>query len=225
MARVAGLAYLLIFVGAGLSYGYVHTQLLVPGDTAATAGNIAVSGNMLSWCVSGSLIAFACDIIVAAIFYLLLKPSGKLLSLLGAFFRLVQTAVLGFNLIFLLAVVLLIKQPQLLGGIAPDAMYSLLLHLYESGFDVAMVFFGLHCVVVAWLMLRSPLFPQWLGILVLLAGATYLLDSFSKFLLPSLVSITANVVGITAVVAELSLCVWLLVKGVKEKSQLPALAQ
>jgi len=99
------------------------------------------------------------------------------------------------------------------------------LHLYESGFAVAMVFFGLHCVVVAWLMLRSPLFPQWLGILVLLAGATYLLDSFSKFLLPSLVSITANVVGITAVVAELSLCVWLLVKGVKEKSQLPALAQ
>lgn len=219
-ARIAGLLYLFIFIGAGLSYGYVQANILEPGDAAATARNITAAGWMFRLCVAAGILAFVCDIAVAAIFYMLLKPVSSTLSLMAAFFRLAQTAILGLNLIWLLLALNVVSgtgQLTVPGAEQQQGMALLFINAFQWGFDIAMVFFGMHCLLLGWLFYRSAYFTKWLGVLITLAGITYLADSFTKFLLPQYGEMTALVVGITAIVAELCLAVWLLVKGVREQ--------
>ena len=97
------------------------------------------------------------------------------------------------------------------------------LDAHGSGYDIALVFFGLHCAILGYLIYRSDYVPKMLGILLLSASLGYLIDSFAHLLLPQgnpvLATTAAALVGI-AVVAELSLSLWLLLKGIGEQKAL-----
>src|SRR5690242_10413688 len=94
MARIAGIFYLIVIICAGFSYGYVHSNILVPGDATASANNIMANSGLFRISFVSGLVAFLSDIILAALFYMLLKPVGKTLAIIAAFFRLSQTAIL-----------------------------------------------------------------------------------------------------------------------------------
>ncbi len=66
-------------------------------------------------------------------------------------------------------------------------------------------------------MIKSDDFPRFLGLLLILAGGGYLMDSIANFLLPNYTEITSWFVIISAVIAEFLLCFWLLFKGIKLK--------
>lgn len=72
----------------------------------------------------------------------------------------------------------------------------------------SLVFFGPYCILLGYLIFRSTFLPRILGMLIALAGLGWLV-----FLSPlaSHLSIYLEILGF---VAELSLCLWLLVKGV-----------
>ncbi len=53
-----------------------------------------------------------------------------------------------------------------------------------------------------------------LGILMVVSALGYLADSFAKFLVPQSADTLAVVVVVTALIGELPLTLWLLVKGV-----------
>jgi len=53
-----------------------------------------------------------------------------------------------------------------------------------------------------------------LGILLVVASLGYLIDSFGTLLLPQYDALYASVVVLTAIVGELPLSFWLLIKGV-----------
>jgi hypothetical protein len=61
------------------------------------------------------------------------------------------------------------------------------------------------------------LFPSVLGILVAIAGTGYLVESFGMFLLPAHKVFYGWLVGITAVIGEVVLMLYLLIKGVRGK--------
>ena len=86
------------------------------------------------------------------------------------------------------------------------------------GYSVALVFFGVQCLLLGYLMVKSGYFPKVLGLLLLFAGAGYLTDCFAGFFLPTYdvyADIFAIVVFVPALIGELSLALWLLIKGVK----------
>jgi hypothetical protein len=71
-----------------------------------------------------------------------------------------------------------------------------------------LLFFGPYCILIGWLIIRSAFLPHILGLLMLIAGLGWLI-----FLLPgaSFLSLYIKVLGI---LAEASLMLWLIVKGV-----------
>jgi Domain of unknown function (DUF4386) len=219
LARIAGILYLVIFLGAGFSYGYIQSNILVPGNGAETVSHIAAAGWLYRFSFIAGLIGFLCDIAVAAIFYVLLAPVSKVLSLIAAFLRLVQTAILGVNMLNLLVVLDFSTGGNSLAAFDVNQLHSLALltlKTYQYGFDIAMVFFGMHCLILGFLLFKSALFPRFLGTLMILAGFAYMADSFTKFLFPGHADITAWIVSIAAIIAELTLSIWLVVKGVRE---------
>ena len=85
--------------------------------------------------------------------------------------------------------------------------------MHTIGFDIALVFFGFHCVVVGYLFFRSTFFPRILGAPLAIAGFGYLINSFASFVSPAF---AAHLFHYTLVlgVGEILLPLWLLVIGV-----------
>jgi hypothetical protein len=75
-----------------------------------------------------------------------------------------------------------------------------------------LLFFGPYCILLGWLIIRSTFLPRLLGWLMVLAGLGWL-----AFLSPPIARhLSAPIEGI-GILAEASLMLWLLVKGVNEE--------
>lgn len=222
LARIAGILYLVIFITAGFSQGFVRESMIVPGDASATAGNILAAEGLFRLGFASDLIAFMSDLVVSVLLYVLLKPAGKTLALIMVALRLIaHPAIASLNLLGHYNALLL------LGGVggggyldvfSPEQVNALVLFVLNSqriGYMIAGSFFGLSLAFLGWLLLRSDRFPGWLGILLAVAAGGYLIESFGTFLAPQNQSIYSMIVTVTAVVGEFALTGWLLIKGIK----------
>ena len=163
------------------------------------------------------LINLACDTGVALIFYQLLKPVSSSISGLAAFFRLIMVAILGVNLLNHFAPLVLLKGAPYLSVFNMDQLQSLALasvRLYSQGFTIALVFFGIHCVLIGYFSWRSTFLPRILGMLMAIAGLCYLTNSFAVFLAPAFAHLLFPRILLPAFPAELGLTLWLIVKGI-----------
>lgn len=216
-SRVAGFLYLLIIICGLFSELYVRGNLIFPEDAAATAQNILNAELLFRFGLVSDLIMLLSDISVAAIFYKLLAPISPILSLMTAFFRLTMDAILGLNLLNDWMAIFLLKSGTILSGFAPEQLQSFTLFLlkaHQSGYDLGLIFFGVHCLLLGYLFFKSGYVPRLLGVLLGLAAVAYLVDSFTAILFPPLEAIVAPLL-IFSFIAELSLAGWLLLKGVK----------
>jgi hypothetical protein len=224
-ARIAGLLYLTIIVAGIFAQFVVRSSLIVPGDATATADNIVASEGLFRLGIAGDLIMIMCDVALALVFYVLLKPVNRSLALLAAFFRLAQAAALGINLLNLFFVLQLLSGADYLAVLGADqsnALVLLFLDAHATGYRIALVFFGLSIFVLGYLLVRSGYFPRILGIGMIVAAFGYLIDSSANFLLPNYSdyeAVFSVVVFAPAIIAELSLCLWLLWKGVNVRQR------
>jgi hypothetical protein len=132
------------------------------------------------------------------------------------FFRLTQTAVITLNLLNYHAAVLLLKGPgyaTVFGVAQLNSLSSLFLDLHSHGYDLGLILFGVHCLILGYLIAKSLYLPKAIGYLVMAAGVTYLIGSYTRFLFPDFVE-AVSPIYLVAIVSELSLCLWLLIKGV-----------
>lgn len=222
-ARVAGILYLIIIASGIFAQFFVRGSLVIPGDAAATAAAITASEPLFRLGIAGDLVMIAADVTLALVFFVLFRPVSTGLSLLAAFLRLTQAAILGFNLLNLFFALQLLGGAGYLSVLGTDQLYAQALFYLEGhaiGYSLGLVFFGLNCLVLGYLIVKSGYVPKLLGFLLLFAGAGYLADSFASFLLPNyadFADIFAMIVFLPAIVGELSLALWLLVKGVDSR--------
>lgn len=219
MARVAGLLYLVVIVGAGFAQGAVREGLVVWGDAEATARSIGGALDLFRLGLVGDLLAFMADTALAVLFYLMLRPVDRALALVAAAFRLVaHPAIAAVNLLNHWLGGVFAAPPEYLSPFTPEQLQGLALlamDVHRQGYLLAGAFFGVHLVLLGWLMVRSTGFPRWLGILVSVAGVAYLAETFAHFGFPAAAGIATLAVVVAASVAELTLCVWLLARGVR----------
>jgi hypothetical protein len=216
-ARIGGLLYLIIIVAGFIGEMFVRGTLVVSGDAAATASNIMTSPLLWRIGVASDLIMHVCDIPLVLVLYVLLRPVHKNLALLAVLFNLVQTSVAAANKLNLLMAMFLLGDASYLKALAPQqqqALSYLAVKMHDYGFGVALIFFGFQCLVVGYLIYRSGYLPRILGVLMTFAGLSYLTNSFSLLLAPTFAARLFPFILLPAFVAEVSLCLWLLVKGV-----------
>jgi hypothetical protein len=212
-ARIAGVFYLLIFVTAPFHELYVRGKLVVYGDAAATAANIMAHESLYRSGFSVALVTLLCDVAVALILYELLKPVSRSLSLFAAAFRLIFVGIMAVNALNYYAPLILLNDTSGQTAFKVDQLQALALfsaRLYNAGFNIADVFFGIHICLIGYLIFRSTFLPRILGTLLAAGGLAYVIVSFANFLAPG------NPLGVIlwlGAVAELSLTLWLLVMG------------
>jgi hypothetical protein len=210
-ARITGVVYLLYFLTAVFGE-FLLRGLVVDGDAAATATNILAHQSLFRLGLATGLIATACYIAVTALFYGLFKPVSRSLSLLGAFFSLVGCAILAFGSLFQLAPLVLLGGSPYLNVFKVEQLRALALMFLElntQAGNICVVFFGVYCLLIGYLIFRSAFLPRILGGLMALAGLGWL-----TFLSPPLASHLSPYNLVLGFLAELLLCLWLLVMGV-----------
>lgn len=211
-ALIAGICYLLMPV----TYAEfaIFPKLLIPGHIEQTFGNIAAHPQLFGVAIACNLITLVFDVIIAWALYVLLAPVNRSLSLLTAWFRLVYT-VLAFVAVFhLVTVYRLVTVPDYLTlfGSAPlHAQVQLLLNSFRYEWSVSLVIFGIHLVLLGYLILRSSYVPKLLGALLVLDGLGWSIGGLGPYLYPQLnFDWFFNVAFV-----ELLLPLWLVIRGWK----------
>jgi Domain of unknown function (DUF4386) len=222
-ARMAGLLYL-IFMLTFIFSSVVRSRIIVFGDAVATANNIMASERLFR-------IGFVSDILSAVFFllaawalYVLLKPVNKNLALLFLLLNLAGVVVESMNMLNLFAALLFLSGADNLKVFEMGQLKSFamsFLNLSQSGFMIAQVFYGAWLFPLGYLVFKSNFLPKSLGILLMVDCVGILIWFFQFFLLPNYPAISYPSYAI-GFIAELSLGLWLLVKGVQE--QKPGLA-
>ncbi len=226
-ARLAGLFYLLVIFGATFSQGYIRSVLVVRDDAITTANNIMASEGLFRLGLVGDLIAFCSDLVVAVLFYMLLKSVNKPLALMASVFRVVMAAILGLNLVNHYIPLIFLAGGEYLSAFSTEQLYGLatvFLKAHTAGYLVGLTFFGWHCLILGYLLFKSGYIPKIFGVLMVAASVGYLLLGFLSFSIGSLPSPVVMILMAPAPIAEWSLCIWLLFKGVN-KTSLPNFTQ
>lgn len=214
-ARVAGLFYLVIIACGLYAEAYVRGSL-IGADPATTAHNILASETLYRSGALADLISQLCDVVVAVALYIVLKPVNRNLALLAAFFRLAAVAILSAATLFHLAPLILLKGTYLTGFTQPQlAQLSFAaLKLHTLGYLFELMFFGVHCVLIGYLVLRSTFLPRILGVLLAISGVCYVTDFAANILVPAFGNQLFPWILLPGFVSELAFALWLTIRGV-----------
>lgn len=211
--RIAGICYLLIILLGVFGQVVVRNSLIVAGDAAATVANISESLWLWRLGIIGDIAMHILDIPLMIILYLLLRPIHQIIALLALVLNIIQTAVLAVNKLTLIIPLILIGDT---GYVLPDqinAQIMLLINVHNYGFGLGLIFFGFACIAYGYLIFASKYFPGVIGIFMVAAGMCYLVNSLVLILIPSISPFVFPLLGV-CLLAELSLSLWLLLKGV-----------
>ncbi len=214
-ARIAGVLFLISLVAGGFGEAYAPAKLISAHDAAATVANITNFNSLYRLGFAAFLIESLCDTTLAVIFYALLKPVNKELSLLAALFGLVGTALFAFAELFYFAPLLIIAgSADYLKTFTPDQLNSLvLLSLKFYGFAgmIFTAYYGMCWLVRSYLILCSGYLPKFLAVLLAIGGIGFVVRNFALILAPAYAS---DVLLMLLMPGGLVMTGWLLVKGV-----------
>ena len=185
--------------------------LITPGNAAQTARDISQSETLFRLGIVSLILAAVVDVVVAWGLYWVFRAVNMGQSLLGAWFRLAYAAT------FVVAVSQLLGALRLLDG-SKDAAFNTAqvhsqamseIHAFSDVWNVSLVLFGAHLLVVGYLAHKSGFVPKYLGFLICLAGGGYLFDGLAAVLSNG----AAPKIARFTFVGEFGLALWLLIRG------------
>ncbi|WP_121666227.1 DUF4386 domain-containing protein [Mesonia aquimarina] len=217
LIRLTGLFYLLVIIFAGFSQGYVRETLVVPGNAIATANNLLENKGLFQLGLTTDFIAFLLDAVIAILLYKIFKPFNKTLAMVSSTFRLIAHPAIGsINLLnHHMALKVLENQDisQVFSLHQLQELSATLIQAHQYGYLIAGGFFGIHCILLGVLILKSNVFPKLFGGLMIGAGTGYLIETFGNFNFPGYEVYTALIVGVLAAIGELGLTFYMLIKS------------
>lgn len=213
-ARIAGVMFLLSLIGGGFGEFFVPTALIVHSDAAATAHNIIHSQGLFRLGFAGYLIEAICDVSLTFVLYVLLRPVDSNIAFLAVLFRIIATATFAVCELFYFAALHILTGGAYLQSFSSAQLNTLALlslRFYEFSGQLLLVFYGIACVLLGYLIFKSGYIPKFLGVLFALAGLGFVAKSFALTLAPSLAF--PWLIAATPI-ALLLLMGWFFVKGV-----------
>ena len=214
-ARMAGVCYLLGAQTSVFGQMVIPGRLVVSGSAATTAANILAHEFLYRFAVVLAFTTVPFHVVWAILFYKLFKPVSRSIPLLAALVMLLACAMWTLSVLFSLGPLLVLKSTSSFSAFAPEQMQALalvLLKLNAQAYDIGLVFFGLWCILIGYLIAGSTFLPRTIGVLYAVAGLGYLTllwQPLAHYLYPYNLALAGP--------GEISLLLWLLVKGVNNE--------
>lgn len=216
-ARLAGLIYLILIITGVYSIIYVSSKIIVQGDVLSTAVNILANEFLFRTGIVNDIISNTVWIFLALTLYRLFKHINKQQSKLLLALVIVQIPAVFFMEAFNITSLMLLKGELLetfeLSQRQDLAM--LFLKMNDYGVLVLETFWGLWLLPFGLLVNKSGFIPRIFGVLLIIAGIAYIIDSFTGLLFPGFSAWINQPTLLIVAIGEISITLWFLIKGVK----------
>lgn len=199
LALIAGISYLVIFFAAIFANFFVLESLKSEPLLTIQENHMMVRMGIMAF-----LITVIFDVVVA--WALLELYREHVLSVLSTLFRMMHAAIMG---VAVFALVL-----SLSSGSDQEILKQV--DHFNIIWLIGLFFFGVHLILLGRIIGK----PKIIGILLLIAGAMYMIDTGAHFVLPDYeahASVFLALVAVPSILGEMSFSVWLLIKGGKGK--------
>lgn len=219
-SRVAGFWYLALAVFGGFGIAWADAHFLVAGNAAATAALVRSEDLFFRLGIYSNLIGQACFVMVGLGFYRLFKPVNANQARILAALVIAAVPIAFLNMVFKFGALLLVD-PSMFAAIPvaeKDALVLWLLEVQKYGTQIASVFWGLWLLPLGVLTWQSGWFPKVLGVLLLVNGAAYVLDSALVMTLPTVHSAAGPVLAALLPIGEIPFLLWVLIRGARVKA-------
>jgi len=213
-ARAAGVAMLLSIIFGVLGEMYLPGKIIVGGNAAATAANIASHPTLFRLTFASYLVEGFCDVALCVFFYILLKPVDRNLALLSAFFGIVSMVTFAVAQSSFFAASLVLRDSGGMAAFTLEQRQALALVCTRIASMIATLFLGMYgtaSMLRGYLILRSEYLPRLLGILLMIGGAGFFLRSATYLLAPAY---SSSLLLVPMALAGIPMMVWLLARGV-----------
>jgi len=224
LARIAGLLYL----GTSVPFVFavqVRSRIIEPGHAAATADNIRASATLFRVALVADLVSWAGFLVTALALYLLLKHANQLAAVAMVAFVAVMVAVGYLNTVnqySALTIATSAEYARAFGQAGANALVLMFTNVQGNGLDMNELFFGLWLLPLSYLVIKSRYFPRVIGVLLIIAGFSWIAQFLVILLAPDLKGVISFLgVGTDG---ELVFIGWLLVRGARDPKPARAVA-
>ena len=211
--RAVGVFIVLTIFAGWFGEMYVPSQIMT-GDAATTAAQLRGNEALYRLGFAAYLVEAFSDIVLAWLFYVLLKPVHRELALLSAFFGLVSMALFAVTQMFYFSAPLFVGGSRYLAAFPPeqlDGLATLFLSLYAHLHGLTLLFYGTAWIIRGGLTFRSGYLPRWLGVVMLVAGLGFVAKSVTYVLWPAW---SSPLLLAPMFVNAVAVAIWMLAKGV-----------
>jgi Domain of unknown function (DUF4386) len=207
-ALIAGLGLLLMAVLAGLATFGVLERVVTDGDASRTTGDILAAFWSFRLAILALFAVTVLDGVVAWALWAFFDRVHHAVAVVAAWCRGLYAVVFAVAIAQLVAAARLLADGRLRGQADLQLQSDVLTQIqqYDDIWSFGLGLFGIHLLLIGWLAFRSGFVPRFIGVLVLIAGAGYLVDSFGGLLYATY---TFELASFTFI-GEVVLMIWLL---------------
>jgi hypothetical protein len=221
-ARLAGLFYFLTIAAGLFAEIGARGAVIVRGDPDATAAKVAANLTLYRMGEASDVAMLICYLVVTVLLYGLFREGGRQCSAIAAVFSITGIAILGATGIFHLAPIALLETglPQ----VQRAMLIALSLKLHGDLYNVSLIFFGMYCLLIGLVAMRSGRVPMLVAALMILGGACHLVTKMMLITAPEFAHAIPRLFNVMPLIGEAALAGWLIIFGVYQKENEPKTA-
>lgn len=221
IARIAGLLYLFLIVTGVFGVMYIPSQIIVPGDSISTAKNMISNEFLFRTGVLNDIISNTIFLFLVLVLYRLLKSVNEHQAKIMFVLVIVQIPFVFIMEAFNITSLMILKG-EILKTFELNQRQDLAMLFTEInnyGTLSLEMFWGLWLLPFGLLVYKSEFIPRIFGTLLLIGGFAYMIDSTIGILFPDYSSFVKYPTLLFVAIGEVSITLWLLIKGIKTKEQ------
>lgn len=208
-AKTAGIAYLLIIGTSILSMIFGPYTLMVEGDIASSIINISENQMLFRIGATYDLFMFIGVIILSVALYRIVSKVNKTIALTALFSRIGEALLGSLTVVFSIAILILINK-----DLNSDPLISTVEFLFDvkaATLNIVFALLGFGSILYCYLFYKARLIPRWLAAFGIFAFTLVFCESIAVLLF----SVKSTILtGVSAILFEIIIGIWLIVKGV-----------
>lgn len=223
-ARLAGLLWLLSTVTGGFGMAFMRSNIIVPGDPAATAGNIHASEFWFRAAIAGILFGQVFMFFVGLTLFHLFREVNRRMATVLLASGLMSVGLAVANTLNHFAALLVLSQADFLKVFNHEQLEAIALVFLRlangPGQGLLEIFWAPFYLSLGLLVIKSGYIPKVIGVLLMIMGAGFAVNILDKFLIPQFHPVMFTRLAMSfAALGGIPTILWLLIKGAKEPSQ------